>query len=149
MVVVRRTCKAQRSDGSACRAAPRLDTGFCPMHDPANAEAAAEARRLGGMRRKREATLQGAYDFEGLTSVEMIRRLLEIAALDTLGLDNSVGRARTLIAAALAAAKLLETGEMEERMKTLEAAVLKRGAAESSVFDQAEQAANARWEVTE
>lgn len=119
------------------------------MHDPANAEAVAEARRFGGQRRKREATLHGAYDFEGLTSVGEIRRVLEIATLDTLGLDSSVGRSRTLIAAALAAVKLLEAGEFEERLKTLEAAVRQRGPAEGSVFDQAEQAARDRWEETE
>src|SRR5688572_3409343 len=99
--------------------APLVGSAFCWVHDPANAEAAAEARRLGGLRRRREGSLSGVYDFDGLTSVEQIRRLLEIATLDTLGLDNSISRARTLIAAAQAAAKLLETGELETRIAVL------------------------------
>ena len=59
----------------------------------------------------------------GSGSVGSIRRLLEIATIDVLGLENSIVRSRTLISAALAAAKLLETGELEERIATLEAAV--------------------------
>ena len=104
------------------------------MHDPANAEAAAEARRLGGIRRRRELTVAGAYEFDGLTSIADIRRILDIAAVDVLGLDNGVARIRAMIALALAATKLLEVGELEERLKTLEAAVLQREA-EPSAFD--------------
>jgi hypothetical protein len=94
------------------------------VHDPANVEAATEARRLGGLRRRREGTLAGAYVFEGLTSIDQIRRLVEIAVLDVLGLDNSIGRARTLLAAAREATHLLEVGELEERVRLLELAVL-------------------------
>jgi hypothetical protein len=39
--------------------------------------------------------------------------VLEIAVLDALGLENSVARSRTLIAGALAAAKLLEAEQIE------------------------------------
>jgi hypothetical protein len=82
----------------------------------------AEARRLGGLRPRREKTVSGAYDFEGLGSVDAIRRILEIATIDVLGLENSVVRARVLISAAQAATKLLETGELEARIASLEAA---------------------------
>lgn len=92
------------------------------MHNPEKAEEAADARRLGGIRRKREKTLAGAYDITGLDSVDGIRRLVLIATLDALGLDNSIARARVLISAAQAAAKLLEVGELEVRLETLEAA---------------------------
>ncbi len=39
--------------------------------------------------------------------------MLEIAVLDALGLENSVARSQTLIAGALAAAKLLEAEQIE------------------------------------
>lgn len=74
-----------------------------------------------GRRRRREKTVSGAYDFEGLGSIEAIRRILEIATIDALGLENSIARARVLIAAALAATKLLETGELADRLAALEA----------------------------
>jgi hypothetical protein len=137
-MVVRRTCKAQRSDGESCRAAPLSGSDFCAVHDPANAETMAEARRLGGVRRKRELTVAGAYDFEGLTSVDRLRRLLDIAAIDALGLENSIARVRAMVAIVLAGAKLLETGELEERVKTLEAAVLAHRGQNDSLYDQAD-----------
>ena len=43
---------------------------------------------------------------------DAIRRFIEIAVVDALGLENSVARSRTLIAGALAAAKLLEADEL-------------------------------------
>jgi hypothetical protein len=89
----------------------------------------AEARRLGGVRRRRERVVQGAYDFEGLGSVQQIRRLVEVAVLDVLGLENSINRARTLAYLAQTAAKLLEVGEHEERLAALEAVMEPRMAA--------------------
>jgi len=80
-----------------------------------------EARRLGGLRRRKEKTVAGAYDIEGLDDVPKIRRLLEIAALDTLSLENSVARSRTLAYLAQVALKTLEVGEFETRLEALEA----------------------------
>ena len=101
------------------------------MHDPQNAEAAAEARRLGGLRRKREGSVQLAYGFGGLASIEEMRRLLEIVAVDTLSLDNGVPRNRTVIALVVAAAKLHEAGELAGRVQALEAIVNRTGASSS------------------
>jgi hypothetical protein len=82
-----------------------------------------------------EKTVAGAYDFAGLGTVESIRRIVEIATIDALGLENSIARARVLISAALAAAKLLETGELEDRMTALEAAVgIERGHSSEAAF---------------
>jgi hypothetical protein len=68
-----------------------------------------EARRLGGLRRRREKTVANAYDVAGLETKEDIRRVLEIVVLDALGMENSPARGRLLIAGATAAAKLLDT----------------------------------------
>lgn len=83
----------------------------------------AEAGRLGGLRRRKERAVSAAYDLEGLGTVAEIRRLLEIAMTDTLGLENSVARSRTLAYLAQVATKLLEVGDFQERLKALEAAV--------------------------
>jgi hypothetical protein len=94
-------------------------------------EEAEKARTLGGQRRRREKITEGAYDLEGLDTVTGIRRVLEVALLDLMSMENSVARSRTLISGALAAAKLLEVGEQEERLQALEAAlgprVVKKG----------------------
>jgi len=52
-----------------------------------------------------------------------VRRLLEIAVLDTLGLENSVARSRTLAYLAQVALKAFEFGEFEERLARIESAV--------------------------
>lgn len=117
------TCAGERPDGRRCRSWPIRGEPYCLWHSPDREEEATEARRLGGLRRRREKAVSGAFDFDGLDSVQSIRRLVEIAAIDTLGLENSIVRSRTLISAAMAAAKLLETGELEARIATLEAAI--------------------------
>jgi hypothetical protein len=81
------------------------------------------AARWGVLLRRRETTLAVAYDFAGLGSSESIGRVIEIATLDDLGLENSIARCRVLIAAATAASRLLEVGELEARLAVLEAAV--------------------------
>lgn len=124
MVRPRRACAAPRVDGQACQMAPLIDGRYCFAHDPERAADAAEARRLGGVRRRREGTIAVAYDFEGLDRMEGIRRLLVIASTDVLGFEPSFNRSRVLIAVAAAAAKLLETGELAERIATLEAAAV-------------------------
>ena len=119
-------CAGKQRDGRQCGAPPMKGISYCLFHSPDHAEDAAEARRLGGLRRRREKTVSGAYDFAGLDSVDAIRRILEIATIDALGLDNSIARSRLLISAAMAAAKLLELGELEDRVDRLEAAIRSR-----------------------
>jgi hypothetical protein len=79
-----------------------------------------EARQLGGLRRRKETTVAVAYDFEGLATIPQIRRLVEVAAYDVLSQDNSISRARTLAYLAQIAASLVEKGELEERLASLE-----------------------------
>ena len=116
-------CAGTRPDGRGCRSYPLRGERFCLWHSPDHEEEAKEARRLGGMRRRREKTVAGAYDLNGLATIEDLRRLVEIAALDTLGLENSIPRSRTLVSVALAGAKLIEVGEIEARLATVEAAL--------------------------
>jgi hypothetical protein len=95
------------------------------MHSPDHAEEMAEARRLGGLRRRREKTVSGAYDFDGLNDLTQVRRLLEIACLDTLSLENRRSP-RTLAYLAQVALKALEVGELAERIEALERLVAPR-----------------------
>lgn len=81
---------------------------------------------MGGLRRRREMTVQAAYDVGELDSVQDIRRILKIAVLDVLGLENSISRARALAQLATVATGLLKEGELEERVKGLEEVVKQR-----------------------
>ena len=103
-----------------CRAGPQLDRLYCFAHDPERATEAAEARRLGGLRRRKEGTIAVAYDLPGLDTVAGIRRLLDIVVTDGVGMDNGIPRLRALISTAVAATNLLKVGEFEERLAALE-----------------------------
>ena len=130
-----RRCEQVKEDGERCRATPMRDSAYCFWHSPDTRQEAEEARRLGGLRRRRERTVAGAYEFKGLEAVIDIRRLLEIAVLDTLSLENSVARSRTLAYLAQTALKCLEAGELEDRLALLEAAVRSRDVSSAPEFD--------------
>ena len=130
-----RRCVFRKDNGEPCRAAPLTDKNLCFWHCPDHAEEVAEARRLGGLRRRRDVAVAGTYEFNGLVAVADLRRLLEIAALDTLGLENSIARSRTLGYLVGVAAKLLEVGELEQRLAYLESAVHGQKAFGEPVFD--------------
>ncbi len=134
-MVVKRTCSFRKEDGHPCSVAPLQGSNFCLMHDPEHAQEVAEARRLGGLRRRKEGTVAGAYEFNGLGTVADIRRVLEIAVLDTLSLENSIARSRTLAYIAQVALRALEVGELEDRVRALEAVVRLRPQRPVSAFD--------------
>jgi hypothetical protein len=118
-----RLCTFIKGNGQRCRADPMTDSAYCFWHAPEHAAEVSEAGRLGGLRAKREHTVAGAFQFDGVQSVPAIRRLVEVAIIDTLSLENSLSRNRTLAYLAMVALKLLEVGELEDRVATLEAAV--------------------------
>jgi hypothetical protein len=134
-MLIRKGCAYAKADGQPCRMAPLHDRPYCFSHDPERAAEAAEARRLGGLRRKKEGTIAIAFDLPGLDTVAGIRRLLEIAATDAAGLDSGIPRLRVLISTATAATNLLKVGELEDRLAHVEAAVARFDAAPDDLFD--------------
>jgi hypothetical protein len=119
--LVNRGCSFEMPDGLLCQAPAMRGKSVCYWHNPERAEDVADARRLGGLHRRKAASVATIYDFAGLRSIEGAQRLLETAALETFALENSVPRNRTLISAASGAAKLIEVGDHEERIRALEA----------------------------
>jgi hypothetical protein len=115
-------CTALRNDGRPCRATPLVDEPYCFWHCPATAEEAAEARRLGGFHRKKKKSVAAIYGFGGLRTIADIQVLLEIAAIETLAIENSIGRNRALAGMAATGAKLIELGDLAERVAALETA---------------------------
>jgi hypothetical protein len=118
-----RTCKARTARNQPCGAAPLHGSDYCVFHDPEYSKTVQAARSAGGQRRKREVALAVAYDFQGLGSVAEIRRLVEVAAFDALGLDSSIQRVRALAYLAQVSVGLLEKGEWEQRLEAVEEAV--------------------------
>ncbi len=129
-MLAKRRCAATKADGQPCAMAPLHERPFCFAHDPERAAEAADAGRMGGLRRRKEGTIAVAFDLPGLDSVDGIRRVLDIVVADGLGLENGVARLRILIAAATAATGLLKVGELEDRLAVLEAALKQRSPAD-------------------
>lgn len=127
MVAVARRCSAITEGGHPCKAAPLRDGPFCFRHSPDHREEAKEASRLGGQRRRREGSVASAYDFDGLEGLALVSRILEIALVETLSLDNSNQRSRTLVSVASAFLRATEVGEYEQRLAALEGALATRG----------------------
>jgi len=121
-----KTCKATNDRGEPCRAHPLRDSAFCLVHDPEQADAVQEARRLGGRNRRTEVTVATIFDVEGLESVPQIRRLAEIAMGDLLRQEPSINRARTLLYLVQVALALHMKGEIEQRLEAIEAALAPR-----------------------
>ena len=121
--MLQRICRGNKQNGERCRQAPLADSEFCFWHDPDHAEEAEKARSLGGQRRRREKITEGAYEIDGIDALSLAERIVKIAIVDTLSLENSVNRNRTLISASIALAKLTEVGEQEERLAAVESAL--------------------------
>ena len=133
--MVNRGCSFLMPDGLACRAPALRGKTICYWHDPDKAEEAAEYRRIGGLHRRKAKSVATIYDFSGLRTVESAQRLLETAAIETLALENSIARNRTLISAAAGAGKLIEAADIDARLAAVEAAVgPKAGSDDSAAF---------------
>src|SRR5258708_39644997 len=106
--MVGRACTAARTDGRPCRATPMVDEPYCFWHWPDTAEEAAEARRLGGFHRRKKKSVAAIYGFGGLRTIGDLQTLLETAVIETLAIENSIGRNRALAGMAATGAKLIE-----------------------------------------
>jgi hypothetical protein len=124
-----RGCTHLMSDGRPCGATRRRAVALCWVHDANSAEEAAEARRLGGLRRRREQTLAVTYDLTGLSTPDELTRLVEIAALDALAERSSLSRSRILLAAVRTGLHVRAEAGTEARLRALEATQARRRAA--------------------
>ena len=130
-----RACSYQMPEGRPCRATPLREQPFCFWHTPEREEDATEARRMGGLHRRKKRTVATIYGFGGLRSIEDNQGLLETIAVETLGLENSIARNRALTAIVATGARLIELGDLATRIAAIEAALgPRRRPDEDSVF---------------
>src|SRR5664280_2531543 len=133
--MVGRSCGHGLADGRRCRATPMRDGPFCFWHTREREEDAAEARRMGGLHRRKKRTVATIYGFGGLRSIEDHQALLETITVETLGLENSIARNRALTAIVATGAKLIELGDLATRVAAIEATLgPRRRSDENSVF---------------
>ena len=118
----RRRCESTTLRGTPCGAPPLRGGTFCFHHDPEHAAQAAEARVLGGKRRRREARVSAAFDLDDLDRPSGQARLIAVVELDTLALENSPARARAIAHLVTVRAKLYEQEVLDRRLQALEEA---------------------------
>ena len=117
--MVGRACSYQMPDGRACRATPLREQPFCFWHTPEREEDATEARRMGGLHRRKKRTVATIYGFGGLRTIEDNQALLETITIETLALDNTIARNRAVNAMLATGIRLVEIGELEARLEAL------------------------------
>jgi hypothetical protein len=113
-------CPATTKEGKPCSATPRPGRGYCLWHDPtAAAERSANARK-GGQSRSNLARLKRALPTETLDFRD-VQGVLGAVLRDLLAgtLDPPVANAAANVARAFAA--IAQAGEMEDRLRELEA----------------------------
>ncbi len=129
-------CTHVKEDGLPCRANPMRDEDFCFWHHPDHKQDAAKARRLGGLRRRREKTIEGAFNLpENLDSIEGLRRFVEIAAFDLLGMETSTTRCYAIARVGEVLLKLHDKGQFEQGFADIRAAMGARSPDLASPFD--------------
>jgi len=94
---------------------------FCFWHSPDTADELAEARRTGGYHRRKKRAVATIYGFDGMRTIEGLQGLLETVTIETMSLENSVSRNRTVSGFIAIGAKLLEVGDLADRLAALEA----------------------------
>ena len=111
------SCRATRRDGLPCTSTIVLASGYCGAHDPERRQQMAEARTRGGQGRSSAARLRGLLP----PRLVPVFGRLETALDDVLSgkLDPRQATAAASVARALVA--VLTAGELEERVRQLEA----------------------------
>jgi hypothetical protein len=115
------TCSAIKHDGTPCNAYAGTGSDYCYHHDPRHAARRRQARRKGGRARHgRSVGPVGAAPTFSLDTMTGVTALLQHAIDQTLQLENSLQRARTLGYLAGLLIKALDIATLEERVLLLE-----------------------------
>jgi hypothetical protein len=114
-------CKSKTTNGQACRSQAIKDSQYCFIHDPAQGAARAKARKKGGERRR-----VPHYGDESIIPREVktladANKILAYTLAETVPMENSIARARLLLALYDSFVKSFEIGELEKRIQNLEA----------------------------
>jgi len=110
-------CKSKTRTGARCAAYATQD-GFCFTHSPAKSRERAQAHKRGG--RNRIAPKVGTWNKRITTIADALDCLNDLVLPDLIALENTVPRARAIIAAIESAIKAIDAGEIERRVTALE-----------------------------
>ena len=114
-------CQAKTARRKPCKAPPLKGGKYCFTHEPTNAATAAAARKLGGYNRATPHAGNAAAIPAEIASIQDAGQILNYTLLELIVMDNSIPRARALLALFDSYIKSFEIGELEKRIQALEA----------------------------
>lgn len=114
-------CKASTKSGAACTMPATRGGKYCFTHSPATRRAQAEARKRGGENSRTPHAGDPATIPADIASIEAAGKILAYTLQELLVMDNSIPRARALLALFDSYIKSFEIGELEKRIQALEA----------------------------
>ena len=117
------TCKATTQSGKKCQAAPIKGGLYCFTHDPSNGAARAKAHRLGGERHRVPHFGDEKSLPREVKTLEDAGKILSYTLAEVIPMENSIARARVLLALYDSFVKSFEIGELENRLAALEATI--------------------------
>ena len=113
-------CKAKTRTGQPCRSNALKGSGYCFTHSPSTGAQRAAARRLGGQRRRVSHHGDSSMIPREISTLEDANKILAYVLTEVIPMENSIARARLLLALYDSYLKSFEIGELEERIQALE-----------------------------
>jgi hypothetical protein len=121
-------CQTKTQSGLACRSQAIKGSQFCFIHDPTQGAARALARKRGGQRQRVPHAGNSENIPASVRTIEDVLKILDYALAESLPLENSIQRGRLIVAIAGAFVEAIKTGELEQRLAAIEAALKLREA---------------------
>ncbi|MBI4672785.1 MAG: hypothetical protein HY741_14085 [Chloroflexi bacterium] len=119
-------CKARTKSGALCPNHPSA-SGFCYAHDPARGRERARARRKGGSHSRIPHNGNADALPKQVRTLQDVLAVLDYTLAETLPMENSIQRARLLVALSHAFIEAIKEGELEARVEAIEHALKLRG----------------------
>lgn len=114
-------CQRKTPSGNQCKANALKGGRYCFQHAPETRQAAARARKLGGHNSATPHAGDPGTIPGNITDLDAAAQILNYTLAELLVIDNSIPRARALLALFDSYVKAFEIGELEKRIAALEA----------------------------
>lgn len=113
-------CKAKTTSGQPCKMQAMKGGRFCFSHAPEVGAARAMARKKGGERHRTPHYGDDAIIPREVVTLADANKILAYTLAETVPMENSIARARLLLALYDSFLKSFEIGELEKRIQALE-----------------------------
>lgn len=112
-------CKATTAGGKLCKMPALKDSKYCFTHSAHTRQAQATARKIGGQNRHTDHIGDPEIIPADIRTIADAGLILRYTLDELIIMDNSIPRARALIALATAYIDAIKTGEIETQLKEL------------------------------